>query len=279
MKKTPNLRDVAVATILSGIIFAVGALMFLKPAAACTDVPEGLWLRFVDGQPHLSGRAPMPVKIVAMEVAVTFWGYPRSTVCNSGNAMDEGWMKLTEAVYRAPLAYLRTGEVLVRPGLVVVTGRTQSEGRRKEVEAAVRKNLATAGLAGVPTIIEIGVSDESGFRRRLAASNVHFAVNSAEIPSDAIAALLDLAQEIRRVGADIIIIGHADATGRSARNDLLSQARADAVRDRLVQAGVEPGRLMALGEGGRMPVADNATPEGRAANRRVGFELVVPHDR
>jgi outer membrane protein OmpA-like peptidoglycan-associated protein len=131
----------------------------------------------------------------------------------------------------------------------------------------------------MPAIIEIGVSDESGFRRRLAASNVHFAVNSPEIPPDAVAALVELAQEIRRVGADIIVIGHSDATGRAARNDALSQARADAVRDRLVQAGVEPGRVLALREGGRMPVADNATLEGRAANRRAGFELVVPHDR
>ena len=154
-----------------------------------------------------------------------------------------------------------------------------SEGRRKEVEAAVRNNLASAGLAGVPAIIEIGVADESSFRRRLAESTVHFAVNSAEIPSAEIAALVDLAQEIRRVGADIIIIGHADPTGRAAKNDALSQARADAVRNRLLQAGVEAARVMALGEGGRMPVADNATPDGRAANRRVEFELVVPHAR
>ncbi len=278
MKKL-NLRDLAVATILSGIAFAVGAFFFLKPAAACTGVPEGLWLRFADGQPRLSGSAPMPVKIVAMEVAVTYWGYPQGFVCNSGYAEDEKWMKVTEAVYRAPLPNLRTGAVLVRRDLVVVAGRTLTEGRRNDLEAAVRKNLASAGLENFPTIIEIGVVPDLKLQRQLAALSVHFAIDSAEIPPDAIAALVDLAQEIRRVGADIIIIGHADATGRAARNDTLSQARADAVRDRLVLAGVEPGRVLALGEGGRMPIADNATAVGRAANRRVGFELVVPLDR
>ncbi len=278
MKKL-NLRDLAVATILSGIAFAVGAFFFLKPAAACTGVPEGLWLRFTDGQPRLSGSAPMPVKIVAMEVAVTYWGYPQGFVCNSGYAEDEKWMKVTEAVYRAPLPNLRTGAVLVRPDLVVVAGRTLTEGRRNDLEAAVRKNLASAGLEDFPTIIEIGVVPDLKLQRQLAALSVHFAVNSASVPPETTSALADLAQEMRRVHAQIIVIGHTDATGRAARNDSLSQARADAVRDYLVQGSVDSTHITALGEGDRMPVADNATAAGRAANRRVGFELVVPLDR
>ena len=55
--------------------------------------------------------------------------------------------------------------------------------------------------------------------------------------------------------------------------------RADAVQELLVEAGIPPQRITALGEGDRMPIADNTTPEGRAANRRVVIELVATDDR
>jgi outer membrane protein OmpA-like peptidoglycan-associated protein len=55
--------------------------------------------------------------------------------------------------------------------------------------------------------------------------------------------------------------------------------RADAVQELLVEAGIPPRRITSLGEGDRMPIADNTTPEGRAANRRVVFELVATDDR
>jgi outer membrane protein OmpA-like peptidoglycan-associated protein len=55
--------------------------------------------------------------------------------------------------------------------------------------------------------------------------------------------------------------------------------RADAMQELLVEAGIPPRRITALGEGDRMPIADNTTPEGRAANRRVVIELVPTDDR
>jgi outer membrane protein OmpA-like peptidoglycan-associated protein len=48
------------------------------------------------------------------------------------------------------------------------------------------------------------------------------------------------------------------------------------VRDRLVAGGVEAGRLSTVGRGPHEPRADNATPEGRAANRRVEMVLTQP---
>lgn len=66
------------------------------------------------------------------------------------------------------------------------------------------------------------------------------------------------------------IQGHTDASGNKALNDRLSQQRADAVRDVLVnELGVDASRVTATGYGSSQPVADNATAEGRAQNRRV----------
>ena len=64
--------------------------------------------------------------------------------------------------------------------------------------------------------------------------------------------------------------GHTDSVGNAAYNQKLSERRAAAVRDTLVnQYGVEANRVNAVGYGKDRPVADNATSEGRAINRRV----------
>jgi outer membrane protein OmpA-like peptidoglycan-associated protein len=65
------------------------------------------------------------------------------------------------------------------------------------------------------------------------------------------------------------IIGHTDDRGTDTSNQSLSDRRAAAVRSALVSEGVDAGRISVRGEGELRPVATNATPEGRAQNRRV----------
>lgn len=74
-------------------------------------------------------------------------------------------------------------------------------------------------------------------------------------------------------GQQVLIEGHTDSQGSANLNQVLSQKRAEAVRDALIQDGVDGSRLSALGVGEDRPVADNATEDGRARNRRV--EIVV----
>ncbi len=71
------------------------------------------------------------------------------------------------------------------------------------------------------------------------------------------------------------IAGYCDNTGTDAINDPLSKRRAEAVRDYLIiEKGIAPDRLTAEGYGSKQPIADNATPEGRAKNRRVEFKII-----
>lgn len=69
------------------------------------------------------------------------------------------------------------------------------------------------------------------------------------------------------------INGHTDNKGVAEKNLLLSQKRSDAVKNYLQQKGVAADRLTAKGFGQTVPVADNATNEGRAKNRRVEFKV------
>ena len=65
------------------------------------------------------------------------------------------------------------------------------------------------------------------------------------------------------------IEGHADKSGRDAYNTQLSEQRANAVADALIQTGIPREGLVVRGMGTQKPIADNSTPEGRAENRRV----------
>jgi OOP family OmpA-OmpF porin len=66
-----------------------------------------------------------------------------------------------------------------------------------------------------------------------------------------------------------VVEGHTDSQGADAYNLQLSQRRADAVLKYLLEKGVPASRISARGFGETQPVADNATTEGRALNRRV----------
>jgi OOP family OmpA-OmpF porin len=70
-------------------------------------------------------------------------------------------------------------------------------------------------------------------------------------------------------GMTVEIQGHTDGIGTEAYNQILSEKRANAVKAYLVDKGIDPDRLTALGFGKTRPIAPNDTAEGRAQNRRV----------
>ena len=73
--------------------------------------------------------------------------------------------------------------------------------------------------------------------------------------------------------ADFTIEGHTDSVGTSKSNQLLSERRANAVRDYLIANGINADRLTATGYGEDQPIDDNSTASGRKNNRRVEVKL------
>jgi outer membrane protein OmpA-like peptidoglycan-associated protein len=72
----------------------------------------------------------------------------------------------------------------------------------------------------------------------------------------------------------IVIGGHTDNAGDPAFNLRLSQARAEAIERFFYYAGIDPSRMQIVAYGDSRPIASNSTPEGRAANRRITFDVV-----
>ena len=84
------------------------------------------------------------------------------------------------------------------------------------------------------------------------------------------AKLDELAVKSKQLKLEVILaVGHTDRIGSDAYNQKLSQRRAESVRQYLIGKGLPASRLDAIGKGESNPIADNATAEGRAQNRRV----------
>ncbi len=104
---------------------------------------------------------------------------------------------------------------------------------------------------------------------------VHFRTNSAEL-TPASTATLDRAVAALKKRPDIRVevAAHTDSRGSAAYNLKLSERRAKSVMEYLISHGVDASRLTSRGYGESQPVASNATPEGRAMNRRVELRVI-----
>jgi len=101
---------------------------------------------------------------------------------------------------------------------------------------------------------------------------VNFDNNKDTLRPEAAAILDDAAATLKRYpGLKVEIAGHTDSASNDAHNLDLSQRRAKAVMDYFIGKGVEADRLTAKGYGETLPIADNATTEGRFKNRRVAL--------
>lgn len=101
-------------------------------------------------------------------------------------------------------------------------------------------------------------------------SGILFPTNGSTLSAASKTELKEFASKMADMAeTDITIYGHTDNTGSDAVNEKLSAQRAQSVAAYLKSCGIADGRMTTEGKSYSMPVADNATKEGRAQNRRV----------
>lgn len=136
--------------------------------------------------------------------------------------------------------------------------------------AAQSPTTSTGTLTGTAAGVEV----IQQINNEIAKSGIQFATGTADLATasratlDRIAAIL-----VANAAVKAEVRGHTDSQGDAQKNLELSQQRAQAVVDYLVQKGIQTARLTAKGLGETVPVADNNTEAGRAQNRRVEFAI------
>jgi OmpA-OmpF porin, OOP family len=168
---------------------------------------------------------------------------------------------------------------------------------KAKAEAAVAKTLADAELARVEAARKAAAETEA---KRLADAEsarkavvdaaakacqddlqqiardgvIQFRFASAALDGQSQPTLDKLVAAVKACPGKLVIVeGHTDAVGEPETNLNLSRNRAQTVVDYLAKAGLPASLIKAEGYGAARPAADNATPEGRAKNRRIGFKV------
>jgi outer membrane protein OmpA-like peptidoglycan-associated protein len=189
----------------------------------------------------------------------------KGSVVAQMNASQTATVRDTSAALgRANLQLASQGQQLQNAGQQL-----QTERQRRE-EADKRAAQATTDLARIATVKQ----ETRGMVITLSGS-VLFASAKSDLLGEAQVKLNDVAKALAEQDPDskIVVEGHTDSQGGAAFNQDLSQRRAESVRGYLVSHGIAADRVTAQGFGPTRSIADNASAEGRANNRRV--EIVV----
>jgi outer membrane protein OmpA-like peptidoglycan-associated protein/uncharacterized protein YidB (DUF937 family) len=266
----------------------------IPPAPATSAVIQPrLWLSDDNGVASYSG-------LVRDEATRTSIIDALSSVFGAGNI--KGSIQIDPSVepatwlanLRAALAHLKgsSAQVLFNGNSVSVGGVASDSDRDQlisKLQAELGGGMTFGALADRVQDLVSGATREAsdalaalkpGYRATdvvdaLNLSIINFATGSAEIPADSNPLLQDAAAKIQQLpgGTVIEVAGYTDNVGDPQSNVTLSQQRADAVRNALIQAGVNSSLLVSKGYGESNPVSTNSTPEGRFRNRRIEYRV------
>lgn len=219
--------------------------------------------RTADGAVELTGSVPAEA---TARYAAALAGADGSALQVRAGA-PEGFVGNLQAGLRA-LLQLQSGQLALADGTWSLTGEASSTAVRTGIESQIAA-LGTGWTATISAPTNLALC-----QARLAELSAHNAIlfqSGAAIISASASAELDAFAEalVLCPNAAIDVEGHTDSDGDDQRNLALSVARAEAVVNALIERGVAPERLYAIGYGEAQPVADNATAAGKRQNRRI----------
>ncbi|MFV0259349.1 MAG: OmpA family protein [Acidimicrobiales bacterium] len=191
-------------------------------------------------------------------------------------AAEEAW-----GVGNVDTVALTVGNTTLTGGVVRATGRLDSSDQRigtfssRLLEQLPEIRIDTSGLV-IAGDAQRTTEIQTQINELVLATPVVFVADSAELTPESDPVLTQIAGLLNQVPSDTVeVVGYTDNTGDETQQTTRTQQQADAVVARLVELGVGETRITGRGAGAADPVGDNATEEGRAANRRIQFTLVT----
>ena len=199
----------------------------------------------------------------------------------AGGAPD-GYAEAAEAAMQA-ITRLAGGRVEIVNSTLAIEGSAYNQAAADAITEAAEGSLSDEFTLTMSIVTQqpgqplTSLECKTRLAGELDAGDVDFAGSGDEIASDSYGVLDRLAATLVRCpDAAVEVAAHSNSDGSSSRNRDLTQSRAEAVVDYLVDAGVERERLTAVGYGETKPIADNSTSAGKSANRRIELTVKVP---
>jgi len=193
-------------------------------------------------------------------------------------ASPEPWLSATHVALEQ-LSRLRRGDVSISGKDLMIEGSAETDKVADDIRSVLSTDLppgykAKDAITVMTATEKAADSCQTLMRETSAKGIINFDRAKADLTSDSTQTLKDLVDVANECPSfKIEIEGHTDAEGTDERNQRLSDRRARAVADFLARHGVDPKRLTTIGYGATRPIADNATAEGRAKNRRIEFNV------
>ncbi len=219
--------------------------------------------------------APAPVEILPEDVEVSQLENVMSIYEKGGlGDLSKSIFKVEEIKNALPKDLPRESKKVSVLGLVPLSGLDQTI-----VDVSTITNMADIFADASPVIEKPKFTEQQREKAKQQDNtqalltqklSVNFDTGAASIKEDSYAALNKFAETAKILNGVVIQIeGNTDDVGDNAANKTLSYNRAKAVATYLQFQGVDPTRFVVIGNGEDKPVADNNTPEGKAANRRT----------
>lgn len=181
------------------------------------------------------------------------------------------WAHNMTALLVPNLKQVNNGQLRVDGKNIRLSGSVTNEALRQQILSKAATSLGSSYT--ITNALKVsGKSVQARLDALLDERTVTFETGSAKITADGRALLDDILAILDEAGTtNLLIAGYTDNTGTRATNVRLSIERASAVKHYLVEHGIDADTLSVMGYGADRPVASNATPEGRAKNRRIEF--------
>lgn len=183
------------------------------------------------------------------------------------------WSAYVGKLLSPTLKNVSHGQLSVSGSNVAISGVVANEALRQQLVSDMATQLNPTYV--IKNGLQVGAAPQSVLDQTLANRTIEFESSSAVLTPNGRTVLDQMVAALKSVGTPKIeLIGHTDASGNPESNRQLSQARADAVKAYLADAGIDGRLVTARGMGSSRPIASNATPDGRARNRRIEFKVL-----
>jgi len=230
---------------------------------------------FVDGELMLTGDMPDRQTVEAIEGSAALAYGPDNLVSelSVGSVSTRDYLGTLPDLFSL-VRRLLSWRVTLADDRLVLVGSAVDESAVDEIANSIA-GLGTDRL-DVATDIVVDLSGLAGSLTDLLSGTTNFELGSATLSDEARDQLDEaIALLLESPATTVIVEGHTDNVGSALANQALSEARSQAVVEYLAVGGIDPARLIAVGVGEADPIASNDTPEGRAANRRIEFVVVL----